>query len=110
MGSWRPTARYRAALLDPQTQIPVGRLIARLTFMKVLPHNNALVLGNADHHLDVGNYANAAGMISAQGSWRWSDPQPIFAIIGGTGRYEAARGTVTMQSINNKEQFTYNWH
>ena len=62
-GQWAPGDQLlliERQLLDPQTQIQVGRLIARLTFMKVLPNNNALVLGNADHHLDMGNHAKAA--------------------------------------------------
>jgi hypothetical protein len=100
-------------LLDLATRNPVGRLIARLTVMKTFPKNGPvgpgepnnvpLVLGNADHHLP-------GGIISAQGSWRFGDTKRVFAIIGGTVKYEAARGTITPQDVNNEEQFTYDWH
>src|SRR5215211_3506142 len=87
-------------LIDPKTSKQVGRLIARLTFIETAS-GDPLVLGNADHHLK-------RGVISVQGSWRFSEHKPVFAIIGGTRKYRRARGTITFESINpSTEQFTY---
>jgi hypothetical protein len=41
----------------------------------------------------------AAGVISAQGSFRSGDASPVFPIIGGTGTYELAQGTITLDHI-----------
>jgi hypothetical protein len=78
-------------LIDPKTNNQVGRLIARVTYMQVsaTPTTDPLLyFGNADHHLQ-------KGVISVQGSWRESETNPVFPIIGGTGKYKRARGTVT---------------
>jgi hypothetical protein len=48
------------------------------------------------------------GVISVQGSWRDSETKPVFAIIGGTGDYAKARGTVTCEAAI--PQFTYDVH
>ena len=61
-----------------------------------------LNFGNADHHLD---HTKKKGMISVQGSWRDIETKPVFAIIGGTGAYKHARGTVTYHPAIS--QFTY---
>ena len=90
-------------LLGPQA----GTLIARLTVIRILPPtppNTKPVLlyaGNADHNL-------ATGVISAQGSFRSDATSPVFPIIGGTGTYELAQGTITLDYLpSNRGRFTY---
>jgi hypothetical protein len=84
-----------------------GTLIARLTVMRILPPtppNTEPVLlyaGNADHNL-------ATGVISGQGSYRSDDASAVFSIIGGTGIYELAQGTITLDFLPSKKgRFTY---
>ena len=93
---------------DRNTQNQVGTLTARLTVMERSSSGDLLVLGNADHHLAAGRHP---GMVSVQGSWRFSDTARVFAIIGGTGKtWHAARGTVTFQDIDaTTEQIIYDW-
>ena len=95
-------------LFDDATLLnQVGRLIARLTVMKMATNGQPLVLGNADHHLEKGLHPC---MICVQGS---KDAHREFAIIGGTGKtWDAARGTVTFSDIvgSTTEQLDYNWH
>ena len=57
-----------------------------------------LYFGNANHHLD-------DGVISVQGHWLETETKPVFPIIGGTGDYKLARGTVTYETAI--PQFTY---
>jgi hypothetical protein len=90
-------------LLGPQA----GTLIARLTVMRIFPPtppNTEPVLlyaGNADHNL-------AGGMISGQGSYRSDDVSAVFSILGGTGTYELAQGTITLEFLPSKKgRFTY---
>lgn len=90
-------------LLGPQA----GTLIARLTVMRIFPPtppNTEPVLlyaGNADHNL-------AAGVISGQGSFRSDDASAVFSIIGGTGTYELAQGTITLDYLpSNRGRLTY---
>jgi hypothetical protein len=59
--------------------------------MELPANGDKLHFGNADHCLD---HTKKKGVISVQGSWRDSDIKPVFAIIGGTGDYRKARGTV----------------
>jgi hypothetical protein len=83
-------------LLGPQA----GTLIARLTVMRIFPPV-FLYAGNADHNL-------AAGVISGQGSFRSDDASAVFSIIGGTGTYELAQGTITLEFLpSNTGRFTY---
>jgi hypothetical protein len=90
-------------LLGPQA----GTLIARLTVMRILPPTPPntepvfLYAGNADHNL-------ASGVISGQGSFRSDDASAVFSIIGGTGTYELAQGTITLEFLpSNTGRFTY---
>jgi hypothetical protein len=47
-------------------------------------------------------------MISGQGSYRSDDASAVFSIIGGTGIYELAQGTITLEFLpSNKGRFTY---
>ena len=39
-------------LLGPTTNQKVGTLVAAITFMKILPNDDALLLGTAEHHLN----------------------------------------------------------
>jgi hypothetical protein len=76
-------------LIDPKTNKQVGRLIARVTYMRLSNSGDPLLyFGNADHHLD-------DGVISVQGHWLETEKKHVFSIIGGTGDYKLARGTVT---------------
>ncbi|WP_410787041.1 hypothetical protein [Kribbella sp. C-35] len=93
-------------LLDPTTRQKVGTITAALTFMKIIPPNDALVLGIAEHHLDDSvKHPARAGVISVQGSFRFSDGHPAFSVVGGTGGYSNSRGTVTLDS--QEEKFNY---
>jgi hypothetical protein len=93
-------------LLDPTTGQKVGTITAVLTFMEIIPPDDALVLGIAEHHLDDGVKPPAkAGVISVQGSFRFSEKHPDFSIVGGTGAYRNSRGTVTLDS--QEEKFNY---
>src|SRR5215204_5387123 len=97
-------------LLDDATLLnQVGKLIARLTVMKIATNGKPLILGNADHHLDKGLHP---GMICVQASWTFGDTHREFAIIGGTKAWRAARGTVTFSDIagSTNERLDYNWH
>ena len=92
-------------LLDPGTHQKVATITAVLTFMEVIPPDDALVLGIAEHHLSNKVRPPAKeGVISVQGSFRFSDQGPlVFSIVGGTGGYRNARGTVTLGA----DEFTY---
>src|SRR4051794_25429138 len=97
-------------LKDPATGKRVGILLGHLTYMQVLCRDDtvddALLLGVAEHRLNGGVIpAVKAGVISVQGSFRFSDEKPVFSIVGGTGAYEKARGTVTRRNV--PEAFTY---
>jgi hypothetical protein len=70
--------------------------------MELPANGDPLKFGNADHRLD---HTKKKGVISVQGSWRDSDKTPVCAIIGGTGDYRKARGTVTYELA--VPQFTY---
>jgi hypothetical protein len=91
----------RRPLVDPQTNNQVGSFNARLTFMEVLA-GDVLFSGNADHQVP-------GGEICTQGSFLASDTTSVFAIVGGTGTYALARGTLTVQVVGSTEQFTYDW-
>src|SRR3954471_7346226 len=77
-------------LKDPSTGKKVGTLLAHLTYMQVICRDDtvddALLLGIAEHHLDGGVIqAVKAGVISVQGSFRFSDEKPVFSIFWGRG-------------------------
>jgi hypothetical protein len=99
---FQPSAQA-GQLLGPEA----GTLIARLVVMRILPPSPPntepvlLYAGNADHNL-------AGGMISGQGSYRSDDVSAVFSIIGGTGTYELAQGTITLEFLPSKKgRFTY---
>jgi hypothetical protein len=97
-------------LLDPTTNQKVGTLVAAITFMKILPNDDALLLGIAEHHLNANVKPPAhAGVISVQGSFRFSDAHAVFAIVGGTGQhYSHAFGTMTLdQVVGQDEMYNY---
>jgi hypothetical protein len=59
-----------------------------------------LFSNNADNELQ-------GGVISTQGLL-WTDAaQNVFAIVGGTGQFDRARGRVTVQSVGRVEQVTF---
>jgi hypothetical protein len=100
---FQPPAPQADQLLGPQA----GTLIARLTVMRIFPPTSPntepvlLYAGNADHNL-------VAGVISGQGSFRSDDASAVFSIIGGTGTYELAQGTITLDFLpSNTGRFTY---
>lgn len=93
-------------LLDPATRQKVGTITASLTFMEVIPAGDALVMGIAEHRLgDNVKPPAQAGVISVQGSFRFSEKHPNFSIVGGTGEYRNSHGTVTLDS--QKDRFNY---
>jgi hypothetical protein len=86
-------------LIDPKTNKQVGTLIASVKYMRLSHSGDPLLyFGNANHHLD-------DGVISVQGHWLETETKPVFPIIGGTGDYKLARGTVTYETAI--PQFTY---
>jgi hypothetical protein len=87
-------------LLDPITNVRVGSFNARL---KVMKNSGGAVLfsNNADNELQ------GRGVISTQGPLRTNQAKNVFAIVGGTRQFDKARGTVTVQTVNNKEQVTF---
>jgi Dirigent-like protein len=87
-------------LLDPSNNQQVGSFNARL---KVMQNSGGVILlsNNADNELQ-------GGVISTQGPLRTNAAQNVFAIVGGTGQYDQARGTVTVQTVGGKEQVTFN--
>jgi hypothetical protein len=95
-------------LLDPTTDQTVGTLLGAFTFMKIIPPDDALVLGIVQHHLNASVKPPAqAGVISVQGSIRFSQDLRVFSIVGGTGHYRDARGTVTLEVSGRQEKFHY---
>jgi hypothetical protein len=87
-------------LLDPNTNNRVCSFNARL---KVMRNSGGVLLfsNNADNEL-------AGGVISTQGPLRANQATNVFAIVGGTGQYAKARGTVTLQDLpGGKEQVTF---
>lgn len=97
-------------LLDPTTGQKVGTLLAALTFLTTIPPDQSLLLGIAEHHLDASVKPPAhAGVISVQGSFRFSDEHAVFAVVGGTGQhYRHAFGTVTLDQVpGQQEKFNY---
>jgi len=85
-------------LLDPATGQKVGTITSVLTYMEIISADDAFVLGIAEHHLNENVKPPAReGVISVQGSFRFSQTDdPVFSIVGGTGGYRTARGTVTL--------------
>jgi hypothetical protein len=95
-------------LLDPVTGQTVGTLLGAFTFMKIIPPNDALVLGIVQHHLNANVKPPArAGVISVQGTIQFSQDLRFFSIVGGTGHYSHARGTVTLDASGQPEIFNY---
>jgi Dirigent-like protein len=86
-------------LLDPNNNQQVGSFNARL---KVMQDSGGVVLfsNNADNELQ-------GGVISTQGPLRTNAAQNVFAIVGGTGQFDRARGTVTVQTVAGREQVTF---
>jgi hypothetical protein len=76
----------------------VGSFTVRGTFVKKLPHKNAVVAINGTNRI------TGQGDICTQGVFRDFDTPPvIIAIVGGTGQYKDARGIVRI----NSPQFTF---
>jgi hypothetical protein len=92
-------------LLDPTTGQKVGTITSVLTYMEVISRDDVFVLGIAEHHLNDNVKPPAReGVISVQGSFRFlQTDDPVFSIVGGTGGYRNARGTVTL----GEDKFTY---
>jgi hypothetical protein len=86
-------------LLDPITNVRVGSFNARLKVMRN-SGGNVLFSNNADNEL-------AGGVISTQGPLRTNVAKNVFAIVGGTGQFDHAQGTVTIQQVGGKEQATF---
>jgi hypothetical protein len=86
-------------LLDPNNNKQVGSFNARL---KVMKNSGGAVLfsNNADNELQ-------GAMISTQGPLRTNQAKNVLAIVGGTGQYDKARGTATLQTVGGKEQVTF---
>jgi hypothetical protein len=67
-----------------------------------------LVLGIVQHRLNANvKHRAQAGVISVQGSIQFSQDIRVFSIVGGTGHYSHARGTVTLDASGEPETFTY---
>jgi len=99
-------------LLDPTTGQQVGTITAALTYMEIISADDALLVGMAEHRLtDKVKPPAKEGVISAQGVLRFSDKHPVFSIVGGTGGYSGASGTVTLDpEAGNFGKFNYDVH
>lgn len=79
---------------------PVGTFTVRGTFMTKLRRNDAVIAFHGTNKL------NGRGDISTQAVIHLSDfenPPVVIAIVGGTGEFRNARGTVSL----NRPQFTF---
>jgi hypothetical protein len=92
----------RTALYDAKTGREVGTAFGRGIFIDI-ENNDPLFGFNATNKLE-------GGEIDTQGAARESEFDAGFtaAIIGGTGAFARARGTVTIRAIGDTVQFTYN--
>jgi allene oxide cyclase len=89
-------------LYDPKTGRQVGTSVAEGTFIRVFPDGDVLFAFNATNKLE-------GGELSTQGAFRFSEVESTFAIVGGTGAFARARGTVTLRTVDaNTMQFTFN--
>lgn len=94
-------------LLDHTSQT-VGTLLGAFTYLKIILPNDALVLGIVQHRLNASvKHPAHAGVISVQGSIQFSQDVRVFSIVGGTGHYSHARGTVTLEVSGQQETFHY---
>ena len=85
----------------------VGTATVRGTFMKVDPPNDPLIAINETDRIT--GIPGRQGNIGAQGVFRYSDlANPVaIAIIGGTGDFKNARGTLTITLATHTLVFDY---
>jgi hypothetical protein len=79
-------------LYDPAGTV-VGRVIFHATAIQELANGDRLVSGNGDHDF-------RDGVIAVQASFLLDSKQSTHPIIGGTGKYATARGTMTRRMID----------
>jgi len=92
-------------LRDPATGNQVGTLTFRGTVIRAFPNGDQLFGVNAEHRLKLRN-----GTFAVQDSFLFSSAQSTGAIVGGTGTFDKARGTVTRTVIDdNTVEFTYDY-
>jgi Dirigent-like protein len=90
-------------LRDPKTEDQVGVLVFHGTIIRVFPNNDALFGVNAEVYL-------YNGTIAVQSSFRLNSKEGIGAIVGGTGEFARAHGTVKRKVIDDDTgQFTYDY-
>lgn len=94
-------------LLDPSDESTVGRATLRLTIVKTVGQEDALVIVDYTAQLADGN-------ISGYGPFKFSDltAGATFAVTGGTGIYDQVRGsvTVTEEKLNGVAGATLSFH
>jgi hypothetical protein len=100
----RPWLIIERKLIDA-TGNQVGSFTVRGTFMKKLPHKDAVVAINGTNRITSPTIGLGMGDICTQGVFRFSDfgAPVIIAIVGGTGAYKDASGIVKI----NSPQFTF---
>lgn len=85
-------------VLQDNTGAAVGSGTVRGTFMKILPAGDALIAVNGTDRITGGSGPH--GDICIQGVFRLSDfaGPVIIAIVGGTGDFNHARGSLTLHN------------
>jgi hypothetical protein len=88
-------------VLEDQNGNAAGSFVFRGTVVKVFPNDDPML------SFEGNNTVTGRGVINTQGVVRFSQfSNPVtFAIVGGTGDFDKARGTVTIAN----GQFTYVW-
>jgi hypothetical protein len=90
-------------LYDPATNQQEGTLTFRVTVIRDLGGGDQLFGVNAEAKLFSGTFAT-------QDSFQSKSNQSTGAIVGGTGTFDKARGTVTRRVIDpNTVEFTYDF-
>jgi hypothetical protein len=90
-------------LYDPATGTQDATLSFRGTIIRRFPNGDVLFGVNGEHKFN-------NGVIAIQDSFRFSTNQSTGAIVGGTGTFDKARGTVMRQILDpNTVEFTYDY-
>src|SRR5512133_1166842 len=82
-----------------------GSFTVRGTYKQLFPPDDALIAFHGTNRISGTGPGHPGGDIGTQGVFRFSDfnNPVVIAIVGGTGEFSKARGTVTLD----KGQFTY---
>jgi hypothetical protein len=87
------TTLSRKPTIDPDTEQSLGTDVTRVQAVEFLTFGDVVVILDCTANLP-------DGAIMFYGSFRFSDPAPVWAVIGGNGAYAGASGTVTGTADN----------